>query len=615
MASSTKNDALKAVRQRKFLNKDFDGLRADLIEYARTFYGENVNNDFSEASLGGMMVDLAAYVGDVMSFYLDHQFSELDPDFAVETANIERLLKKAGVEITGASPAVVDQSFYIVVPATVINGVSSPVPSALPVIESGSIVSSDGGIEYILLENIDFSETDSDGNLLCDIEVGDAASDGTPRSFVLKKTGLCISGKRTQENFTIGSFVKFREITLLNSNVTEIESVYDSLGNVYYEVGSLSQDTVYARRPNPGSDADLVPEILELRPAPYRFTKSTNLDNRTTTLTFGGGSAETIEDDVIPDPSEFALPLYGKTTFPRISIDPQQLITTRTLGVASSNTTLTINYRYGGGLNHNAEANTIRNIKTLGMTFPTTITSDVAAKVRGSAATKNTKRASGGDDPPDIDELKTQIPNARNSQSRIVTKPDLISRIYLMPANFGRVFRAATRQNANNPLASLLYVISRDENSNLIVSPDALKDNLRKYLNDYRMISDAIDIVDAQVINLRVIFEATVDNSMNKKVVLQNIIQKIQKYFNIKNFQIDQPIVLSDIHNIIYNNVGVLSVNKLKIENLFGTNGNRTYSEAFFDVDANTTRGMIVPPAGSIFEVKYPEFDVIGKAV
>lgn len=615
MASNTKNDALKAVRQRKYLNRDFDGFRADLIDYARSFYGEKVNNDFSEASLGGMMVDLAAYVGDVMSFYLDHQFSELDPDFAVETFNIERLLKKAGVEITGASPAVVKQSFFIEVPATVVDGVNVPNSSTLPLIESGTVVSSDGGVEYVLLENIDFSESDDEGNLLCDIQVGDSSSDGTPITFILKKSQICISGKRSQENFTIGSFVPFREITLLNANVTEIESVYDSLGNVYYEVGSLSQDTVYFRRPNPGQDADLVPEILELRPAPYRYSKSTNLDSRTTTLIFGGGSAETIEDDVIPDPSEFALPLYGKTTFPRISIDPQQMITTRTLGVASSNTTLTINYRYGGGLSHNSEANTIRNIKTMGMSFPIAISSDLAAKVRASAQTKNIKRASGGEDAPDIEELKTQIPNARNSQNRIVTKPDLISRIYLMPANFGRVFRAATRQNANNPLASVLYVISRDQNSNLITSPDALKDNLRRYLNDYRMISDAIDIVDAQVINLKITFESTVDNSMNKKVVLQNVIQKLQKYFNIKNFQIDQPIILSDIHNIIYNNVGVLSVNKLKVESVFGTNGNRTYSDSFFDVDTNTTRGMIVPPPGAIFEMKFPEVDIVGKAV
>lgn len=615
MASSTKNDALKAVRQRKFLNKDFDGLRADLIEYSRTFYGDNVNNDFSEASLGGMLVDLAAYVGDVMSFYMDHQFTELDPDLAVETGNIERLLRRAGVEITGASPAVVNQSFFVEVPASSVNGGNTPDASSIPIIQAGSIVSSDGGIEYILLDVVDFTERDSDGNLKCDIQVGNTSTDGTPRSFILKKTGVCISGKQAQESFTIGSFAPFRQITLSNANVTEVETVYDSLGNVYYQVGSLTQDTVYAKRPNPGSDSDLVPEILELRPSPYRFTKDTNLDNRTTTLTFGGGSAETIEDDVIPDPSEFALPLYGKTTFPRISIDPQQLITTRTLGVASSNVTLTVSYRYGGGLNHNAEPGSIRNVKSLVMTFPTSVSSDVASRVRASTETKNIKRASGGEDAPDIDELKTLIPNARNSQSRIVTKPDLISRIYLMPANFGRVFRAATRQNANNPLASILYVVSRDENSNLIVAPDALKDNLRKYLNDYRMISDAIDIVDAQVINLRIIFEATVDNSMNKKIVLQNVIQKLQKYFNIKNFQIDQPIVISDIHNIIYNSIGVLSVNKLKIDNIFGTNGNRTYSDVFFDVDSNTTRGMIVPPAGAIFEVRFSDVDIVGKAV
>ncbi len=615
MASSTKNDALKAVRQRQYLNKDFDGLRADLIEYARTFYGENVNNDFSESSLGGLMVDMAAYVGDVMSFYLDHQFTEMDPNLAVETDNIERLLRRAGVEITGASPAVVMQSFFVEVPAVSVNGVSIPDSSAIPIIDAGTIVTSDGGIEYLLLDRIDYTLQDVDGNLKCDIQVGDASTDGTPKSFILKGTSICISGRQTQESFTIGSFVAFREITLSSPNVTEIQSVYDSLGNSYYEVGSLSQDTVYSRRPNVGNDSDLVPELLELKPAPYRYTKATNLDNRTTTLVFGGGSAETIEDDVIPDPSEFALPLYGRTTFSRISIDPQQLITTRTLGVASSNVTLTISYRYGGGLNHNAEPGTIRNVKAMAMTFPSNVTSDVAARVRSSAETKNVKRASGGEDPPDIDELKTLIPNARNSQSRIVTKPDLISRIYLMPANFGRVFRAATRQNANNPLASILYIISRDENSNLIVAPDALKDNLRKYLNDYRMISDAIDIVDAQVINVRVIFETTVDNSMNKKIVLQNVIQKIQKYFNIKNFQIDQPLILSDLHNIIYNSIGVLSVNKLKIDNVFGAVGNRVYSDAFFDIDSNTTRGMVVPSPGAIFELRFPENDIVGKAV
>ena len=615
MASNTKNDALKAVRQRQFLNKDFDGLRADLIEYARTFYGENVNNDFSEASLGGLMVDMAAYVGDVMSFYLDHQFTELDPDLAVETANIERLLVRAGVEITGASPAVVKQSFFVEVPAVSANGAFIPDASAIPVVDSGTIVSSDSGTEYILLDKIDYTTRDVDGNLTCDVEVGEAAVDGTPRTFVLKATSICISGQQTQESFSIGSFSTFRNITLSNQNVTEIQTVYDSLGNIYYEVGSLTQDTVYARRSNLGTDADLVPELLDLKPAPYRYTKSTNLDDRTMTLTFGGGSAETMEDDVIPDPSEFALPLYGKSTFSRISIDPQQLITTRTLGVAASNVTLTIGYRYGGGLNHNAEPGTIRNIQSVSMTFPATVASDVAVKVRASIETKNIQRASGGEDPPDIDELKTLIPSARNSQNRIVTKPDLISRIYLMPSNFGRVFRAATRQNANNPLASVLYIVSRDENSNLIISPDALKDNLRRYLNDYRMISDAIDIVDAQVINVRIIFEATIDNSMNKNIVLQNVIQKIQKYFNIKNFQIDQPLILSDVHNIIYNSIGVFSINQLKIENVFGTIGNNVYSDVFFDVDSNTTHGMVVPPAGAIFEVRFPANDIVGKAV
>jgi hypothetical protein len=247
--------------------------------------------------------------------------------------------------------------------------------------------------------------------------------------------------------------------------------------------------------------------------------------------------------------------------------------------------------------------------------FPRSPSADVAARVRQSLFVRNDEKASGGEDAPNLDELKLRVGGARGAQSRIVTKEDLLARVYTMPANFGRVFRASIRSNPNNPLSSLLYIISRDSSSQLITSPDSLKKNLAKYLNEYRMISDAIDILDAQVINLQVEFTIVADPTYNRAQVLNNVLVKLKQYFDIKHYEIDQPIVLDDIRNIIYNNPGVLSLQSLNLRNVTGTSGTRTYSDVQFDVNGNTNRGFVMGPPGSIFEVRYKEDDLIGTVV
>lgn len=612
--ADTKNDILKSIRHRRYLNKEFNSFRADLLEYAKSHYKDKIN-DFSEASMGGVFLDFAAYVGDVMSFYLDHQFTELDPETAVETQNIERHLRSSGVEIVGKSPAVVSLMFFTEIPAGVVRNIIVPRPDAIPVIEEGTIAVADNGTEFILIEDVDFTILKKNGDLDCEIRIGATDNDGNPTSFILSKSAIAISGFRTQETFTIGSFVPFREITLSNPNVTEIESVYDSSGNSYYEVKSLSQDVVYRGIANVNDDNELVKEVIELVPAPYRFSKKVSLDTRSTTLVLGGGNADSLEDDVIPDPSTFAIPLYGKQTFSRISINPQQLINTKTLGVVATDVTLYVNYRHGGGLSNNAEPNSISSIKTLQMSFPGNPPSAIAQSVRSLVDVNNPKIASGGDDAPSFDELKGFISSVKNSQERIVTKPDILARIYTMPSKFGRVFRAAVRTNSNNPLATQLFIISRDSNSRLSLSPDSLKLNLKKYLNDYRMISDAIDILDAQIVDLKLNFEIIADPTANKKLILQQIITKLKKYFDVKNFQIDQPIVLQDITNIIFNTLGVISINNVKFENVTGMSANRFYSDVHFDVKSNTVKGLILPPPGGIFEVKYPDVDLAGRAI
>jgi hypothetical protein len=253
-------------------------------------------------------------------------------------------------------------------------------------------------------------------------------------------------------------------------------------------------------------------------------------------------------------------------------------------------------------------------VKTINVFFPGNPSAALAANVKGSIEVTNEIAASGGEDAPSSDELKALIPAIKNSQERIVTREDLLARVYTIPSNFGRVFRASIRSNPNNPLATQLFIVSRNPQSKLITSPDTLKRNLRSYLNPYRMISDAIDILDARVINLTMSFDILIDPALNRSTVLQSVLTKLQTFFDIKNFHIDQPIVISDVVNNIFTVPGVVSVNNMLFNNIVGSNSNREYSTSTFDVHANTRLGIIFPTPGAIFEVRFPEFDIVGKA-
>lgn len=606
---------LKPVRQRRYLAKDFDSLRATLLEYARRYYKDRIQ-DFSEASVGGMFLDLAALVGDNLSFYLDHQYGELSYETAVETSNIEKLLRTAGVPITGASPALVPVTCYVEIPAKNLNGAIIPDPDAIPTVLSNTVFAADNGVEFILIEDINFAAQKSDGTYAADVKIGNQSADNTIQTFIMAATGLCISGKEATETVTIGTeFVPFRKISLSNPNVTDILSVTDGFGNVYYKVNDLTHDVVYKNVLNTARDNDLVRDAMKVVPVPYRYVVNVDIESRTSTLTFGGGTADTLNDDVIPDPTDFALSLPYQQTFSRVAVNPEKLLTTNTLGVAATSTTLTIVYRYGGGLEHNVNEDAVRTAKTLRMFFPGNPQAAVAARIKGSLECSNRTRASGGEDPLTQDELKALIPSIKNSQERIVTREDLLARVYTIPSNFGRVFRAATRSNKQNPLSTQLFIVSRSPDLKLITSPDTLKQNLVKYLNPYRCISDAIDVLDAAIINLTLVFEIVVDPVLNKSIVLQNILTKLQTQFDIKNFHIDQPLVISEVVNTVFSVQGIISVNRVEFTNIVGTVSNRTYSDVTFDVATNTKQGIIFPPPGGIFSIKYPEVDITGRVV
>lgn len=606
---------LKNLKNRIYLNKDFDSFRGDLLRYARTYFGDKIQ-DFSEASVGGLFLDMAATVADSMSFYLDHQFREMSWSTAVESANISRMIAEAGIKPKGASPSVVSVSLFVRVPSTITSGKYVPDARTLPKINQSTLLASSAGVIFSTAEDVDFAELDRLGNLRAAYVIGDTDASGNPTNFIMKRNVDCHSGRVITENFTMGSdTAPFPTVTLSNADVSEVLRVVDSEGHEYYEVQTLSQDTVFRTFPNFSTDSEEVPRSLEVIPAGRRFVHNLDVVSRKSTVQFGGGSSYTTEDDAIPDPETLALPLYGTSTLNRFSIDPGSLLNTKTLGVRPENTTIRVTYRYGGGASHNVAARTIRGIQTLLIEFPDECPAESAASIRSSFDVRNEAPASGGSNAPAISDIRAQIPAARNQQERIVTKEDLISRLYTLPTKLGRVYRAAVRPNPDNPLASQLFICSRDSSGFLTVSPDTLKKNLRTYLNEYRLISDAVDILDARVINFRVKFTIFVSPSANKSTTLQTVISRLSTILTVSNYQIDQPILLSDIQNVIINTSGVLTLVDLKIENMSGTILGRSYSDVTHNVREYTRRGVTYGPPGSIFELRYPQHDIVGTAL
>jgi hypothetical protein len=549
---------------------------------------------------------MAASVGDTLSYYLDHQFRELSWADAVETQNIERHIRNAGSKIGVASPANVNLTFFVEVAATLDNGAYVPDWNSAPKILESTEVQSKSGVTFITTEDLDMGESDSYGNRKATVNAGNV-SNGVPTSFILSRDVVATSGLIATETFTIpDEYVPYRTITLSNANVSEILSVVDSDGNDYYEVDSLTQDTAYRPIKNFGSDSDAVPRIFTPIAAPRRYMTSTAITGRKTTLMFGGGDETVSSEDALPDPTKFAIPMYGSTTVTRFSIDPRSLLKSKTTGVAPRNTTITVRYRNGGGSEHNVAANDIRKIKTLRTTFPSAATPGAATSVRASTDVINTLSATGGAAAPSVDEMRSMIPAARNSQQRVVSKDDLLARVFSLPTMFGKVEKAGIRPNPVNPLSTVIHIASLNNAGILAQSGDTLKRNLSNYLNEFRLISDAIDILDASVVNYTVSVKIVVVPNSNPLDVATLVRSNISSVLNTKNFTVDQPIVLSDLTIAVINTPGVLSL----VDTTFASKRVSELSVEF-DFVLNTSRGIIVPPPGGVFELANPNTDII----
>jgi len=613
MSNNTIKNKIRREQNRTFTARDFESFRQQMLGTARVYFSEKIQ-DFSEASVGGMFLDFAATVGDSLSYYLDHSFKELDPTQAVESENIITHLRNAGVDITGASPASATIKFSFIVSSELINGTYFPKLSAMPVILAGTSVTSLSGITFTTTDDLDFSLKDQDNNFIADFVVDSTDSLGAPLTFKVSNTIGVVSGKESTQTFSIDdTFVPFREIVLLDTNISAILNVSDADGNVYHEVSSLSDDTVFQKIKNVGSDFSQVPYYIRVVSAPYRFVRIYNPVTQQTTLRFGSGNASSLDDDIIPDPSDLSLPLYGRPIIPKFSIDPSSLLQTSTLGISPRGTTISVSYRYGGGLTHNVPEKDINNLGTLSIQFRNSPVAADALQVRKTIRVINESSASGGDSAPSLDELRTKISSAKKSQSRIVTREDLLARVYSLPNEFGRIFRAGISDNPANPMSPILYVLSKDINGNLTTTPDTLKKNLGTYLNEFRLVGDAIDILDGKIVNFGIKYSVYVSGT-NKQQILTNINRKLANAMDKKYFNIDQPIVIDDITNVIINSDFVVSIIDLQIFPRFGVIDDKKYSNSTFDFKQSSVRGLVRGDRGSIFELKFPDVDILGSA-
>ena len=591
-------------RKRSYLARDFQDFRSELLNHARVHFSDKIQ-DFSESSMGGLFLDMAAYVGDNMSFYLDHQFRELSPSTVTERKNLEAMIRNAGLKITGNAPASVTVEFDIEVLYEVepITQKRVPIHGNLPVVLENCALKADNGIIFYLTHDIDFASQDENGEYLSEVTpITDDSGDIV--SFVFTQKGLCVSGTIKTEDFDIGNtFVPFRTITLSEPHVSAVLRVTDSDGNEYYGVESLSQDTVFQK-----SSLGNGSFSIDVIPAPYRYTSEVDTAVRATTIQFG--SSDSASENQLSDPSDLAIPLYGKHTFSSFSLDPNQLMVNPSLGVSPTNTKLTVVYRFGGGASHNVEPKTINEIIEIDYRFqPGTMFSDAQA-IKRSASVENPTAAAGGSAAPTLEELRIMVTSSRTMQNRVVTVDDLLARIYTMPTEFGVVYRANILPNPENSLASLLYVICKDANGKLTVASDALKRNLSTYLNEFRLIGDAIDILDARIINFEIDIKCKFHPSVNKFEVISSIVNTVKGLYPASGINLGKEIILTDINMAVGAIPGVISVADVIISNISGEHNGSVYSTERLNFSLIEDAGIYTPKPYEVLELRYPNENI-----
>ena len=617
MATTLKRDI-------RYLNRDFSNLRSSLINFSRTYF-PSTYNDFTPSSTGMLFIEMAAYVGDILSFYQDNQFQETFIQYARQNENVFGLAYQLGYKPKVTSPAIVDVDVYQQLPAITSGSITFPDYTYALKVGENTIVNSTNGTSFILEDPIDFSISSSNDPT----EVTVYQISGTqPTFYLLKKTRKAISATINTTTVSFGTPQKFSTSTINGTNIIGILDVFDSDGNQWYEVDNLAQESVFTSIPNtPTNDpnlsgADDTPNLLKIQQVQRRFT-SRFLNESVLQLEFGAGTTGDNDEEFTPNPDNVGLGLPFQKSKLTTAYSPLNFVLTNTYGIAPSNTTLTIRYLTGGGLTSNIDANTLTGINTNLTTFINSNISNtaLAQTIFNSVASNNPIAASGGTAGDTLGEIRQNALGNYQNQLRTVTPQDYLIRVLSMPSSYGAVAKAYAQaaklsDTALNeaPTVLDLYVLSYNLNQNLRVASTALKQNIKTYLSQYKMINDSIKIKDAFIINIGIDYDVVVLPNYNNNEVLLRCNNALINQFNIEDWQINQPIIMRDLYVLLDRIEGVQTVKNIRIYNKTGTS--LGYSNYSYDVEGALVNGIIYPSVDPmIFEVKYPNTDIKGRVV
>ena len=609
----------------KYLNKDFTSFRNDLIEYARSYY-PTVYNDFTQASPGSMFIEMASYVGDVLSFYLDNQIQETYLQYSKQKGNLYSMAYMLGYRPKVTSAATVMLDVYQQVPAQNSAGNIVPDFTYAMTIEQGMQVKSNvnSSVLFYVPQKIDFTTSSSLDPTT--VEVYTVNGSGAPTSYLLKKSVQAISGQVKTQTFSFGAAQRFTTINLQDNSIITILEAKDTNGNTWYEVPYLAQDyilnpvqNIAANYPSLYQFQNQVPYIIQKLTVPRRFVSRFRVDG-SLDIEFGAGINAVADTAIIPNPNAVSVGLTGGgLSTLSSSFDPTNFVTTQTYGLAPKNTSITFQYLVGGGASANVLSNQLTEIVSYTVSGNTTYQNTIVVN--------NPEPAAGGGDGDSVEQLRFNIAAEFPSQLRAVTQEDYLARVMSMPSQYGEVAKAyitkddATFRNYMNqyssqmdPLSVSLYILGLNSDGQLDVPSPAMLQNVQTYLKDYRMLTDAVNIKPAYIINIGCNFDIIIRPNYTSQDVIARCILALQDFFNIDNWQINEPIILGDIYTILDQVEGVQTVKTVNIVNKTGVADG--YSKYSYDIQAGTLNGVIYPSLDpSIFEVKYLGQDIQGRVV
>jgi hypothetical protein len=548
------------------------------------------------------MLDAVAYVGDQLSFYLDYNVNESFLDTSYQLNNIIRHGRILGYKNSGRPSTYGQVAIYVLVPASQTG--LGPDRDYIPIIKRGTRFTSTTGQSFVLTEDIDMSETSNPVVVARTDE-----SSGAPTFYAIKSYGNVVSGFFNSETVDVGAFQRFKRISLDNPNVSEIISVFDSEGNEYYEVEHLSQDTVFKALTNKNYKNDNVPSVLKPLLVNRKFV--TVFDTNGVAIQFGSG--DELSGDMIAEPQNISMQIFGKSYVSDTSFDPTRLAENKYYGIVPQNTTLTILYRQTNPTNSNVATGGLNTVASRIIEFedPSILASGKVSTVRTSVEVFNETPIVGDVSNPTPAEVKQRIYDTFPTQNRAVTQRDYENLVYRMPSSFGSVKRCSVQKDPDSQKRNLnVYVLSEDTEGKLTNSNSTIKENIKTWLNHYRMINDTVDILDPFIINLGINFIVKPEVNSDKFKVLSDCVDAIANEYTTPLF-IGEPLMLSKIFNILNNVPGVNDTVKVQIVN----KNNSNYSNVFFSINDNMSPDgdSLVCPKNAIFEFKFPQIDIKGK--